>query len=100
MGVNCINEEHYDSEQFRLRAGTPMPIEGDGNFRYHTFLAEKYKIENYVAIQNLPTSTEFRGQGGNLYSASFSRMQDNTGQIFSGKKVYNPIIVDEDAYSL
>jgi len=99
MAINCVDEEYYTSEQFRLRAGTPMPIEGVGNFKYHTFLAEKYEIRNYVAIRELPASTEFRGQGGGLYSASFSRMQDNTGQIFSGKKVYNPTIVDEDAYS-
>lgn len=98
MAIDCVSEEYYDSEQFRLRAGTPMPIEGLGNFKFHTFLAEKYEIRNYVAIRDLPRSTEFRGQGGTLYSASFSRVQDNTGQIFSGKKVYNPTIVDEDAY--
>lgn len=98
MAINCVSDEIYESQQYRLRAGTPMPIEGAGNFKYHTFMAEKYDIYNYAATQTLPSSSDFRGQGGNLYSASFSRLQDNTGRIFSGKKVFSPTIIDEDAY--
>ncbi len=98
MALNCFGDEIYESQQYRLRAGTPMPVEGIGNFKYHTFMAEKYEVWNYAATQTLPSSSDFRGQGGNLYSASFSRLQDNTGEIFSGKKVFNPTIVEEDSY--
>jgi len=98
MALNCFVDEIYESQQYRLRAGTPMPVEGSNNFKYHTFMAEKYEVWNYAATQTLPSSSDFRGQGGNLYSASFSRLQDNTGGIFSGKKVFNPTIVEEDSY--
>ena len=98
MASHCFSDEIYESQQYRLRAGTPMPVEGEDNFMYHTFMAEIYEIENYAATRTLPSSGDFRGQGGALYSASFSRLQDNTGAIFSGKKVFNPTIVDEDSY--
>jgi len=98
MAINCVSDEIYISQQYRLRAGTPMPIEGVGNFKYHTFMAERQEVWNYAATQTLPSSSDFRGQGGNLISASFSRMQDNTGRVFSGKKVFSPTIIEEDAY--
>ena len=98
MAENCA-EDVYIGYQFRVRAGTAMPVEGVGNFKWHTFMAEKYLIENYLCTQDLPASSDFRGQGGELFSASFRRISDTTGTLFSGKKVYNPEIIDEDDYS-
>jgi hypothetical protein len=98
MALNCLDDQIYISQQYRLRAGTPMPVEGSNNFKYHTFMAEKYEVWNYLATQTLPRSSDFRGQGGNLTSASFSRVSDNTGKIFSGRKVFSPTIIEEDSY--
>lgn len=101
MAENCT-EQVYTAYQFKVRAGTAMPVEGsEGNrkFKWHTFMAEKSLIESYLCTSNLPASSEFRGQGGELASASFKRIADVSGELFSGKKVYNPEIVDEDDYT-
>lgn len=88
----------YRGQTYRLRAGAPMPVgAGTGEFVLHTFMAEKSDIDIYACTEYLPASSEFRGQGGNLMSASFSRLNVKGGRIFSGKKVYNPIFVDEDS---
>jgi hypothetical protein len=89
-------EEFYTGKSYRLRAGSPMPISNSGDFVLHTFMAEETTVESFVCTQSLPKSSDFRGQGGNLISASFSRLATKDGNTFSGKKVYTPDYVDED----
>lgn len=94
-----MDETSYKGQQFRLRAGTPMPIGGEvGVFVYHTFMAEKSAIEVITCTEDLPASSEFRGQGGRegLISASYSRLNTKGGNLFSGRKLYSPEFVDED----
>lgn len=85
----------YRSQTYRLRAGTPMPIATTGNFVLHTFMAEVSDVDIYACTETLPASSQFRGQGGNLMSANFSRLNVKGGNIFSGKAVYSPSYVDE-----
>lgn len=80
---------------YKLRAGSPMPIAGGNNFVTHTFMAEKGKTEIFQCESKLPSSSDFRGQGGNLMSASFSRLSIEGGGLFQGKKMYNPTFVEE-----
>jgi len=89
-----MSELLFESEQYRLRAATPMPVKG-GHFKLHTFMGEISKVVNYMCTERLPGSNEFRGQGGDLMSASFSRLAIEDGKIFSGKKVYSPEYVNE-----
>ena len=86
----------YRGEQYRLRSGAPMPI-GNRRFILHTFMAEKNDIDLIVYTETLPGSEQFRGQGGNYMSASFSRLADIGGRSFSGKIVHEIEYVDEDA---
>lgn len=85
----------YESTMYRLRCGTPMPtLEGD--MVLHTFMAEKSKIINYLCTSDLPSSKDFRGQGGNLVSANFSNLRnEGRGKLFQGKEVNQPEFVDE-----
>jgi hypothetical protein len=88
----------YRGTQYKLRAGAPMPIAGSlGSFVLHTFMAEQSDVDSYLCIEQLPASSEFRGQGGDLIQASFSRLQDIGGNTFSGRMVYSPTYIDEDA---
>ena len=87
-------EEKYEGTQYKLRAGSPMPTIG-GRFVLHTFKAELYQIENYICTESLPGSEEFRGQGGSLISASFSRLGVRGGTVFQGKKTYSPDFIEE-----
>ena len=89
-------EKTYKSEQYRLRAGSPMPTQEGGNFVLHTFMAEKNAVDIVSCTSSLPGSSQFRGQGGNMLSASFSRLNAKGGQTFSGKIVYSSTFVDED----
>lgn len=86
----------YRGQQYRLRAGSPMSVSGQGNFVLHTFMAEVDDIDIISCTTSLPASSEFRGQGGNLMSASFSQLGVRGGNVFSGRKVYAPNYVDED----
>jgi hypothetical protein len=88
-------ELSFRGQIYRLRAGSPMPVRG-GDFVLHTFMAEISDVEMIACTETLPSSSEFRGQGGNLVSASFTRLNVKGGTIFSGKKVYSPRYVDED----
>jgi hypothetical protein len=87
----------YRGQTYRLRAGSPMPAGAAGDFVLHTFMAEISDVDIFACTENLPASSQFRGQGGNLMSASFSRLNVKGGRIFSGKQVYSPEFVDEDA---
>ena len=89
-----MTENVFTSEQYKLRAGTPMPVVG-GQFKLHTFMGELSKVDNVMCTDSLPGSGDFRGQGGDLMSASFSRLAVEDGKMFSGKKVYSPTYVEE-----
>jgi len=89
-------ERPYRGQQYRLRAGAPMPM-GHGRLVLHTFGAEIYNVDYYAATDSIVGSESFRGQGGNLVSASYSRLPDSSGNLFQGKIVYSPSFVDEDA---
>ena len=89
-------EVSYTGQQYRLRAGTPMPIQDAGVFVYHTFMAEVSDITIYACTSSLPGSTDFRGQGGDFMSANFSRLNVKGGGVFNGKVVHSPNFVDED----
>lgn len=80
---------------YSLRAGAPMPV-GDRRFIVHTFMAEKNEIDFIPYTQTLPQSTEFRGQGGDYMSASFSRLPDIGGKSFQGKIVGPTQYIKED----
>ena len=86
----------YHGQQYKLRAGAPMPI-GTGRFVLHTFGAEIYDVLFYEATDSIPGSYSFRGQGGDLVSANFSRLNDRSGNLFQGKTVKTPAFVDEDS---
>jgi hypothetical protein len=90
-------ESSYQGTIYRLRASAPMPIVG-GRLVLHTFGAEESRIDIIECTQSLPSSTEFRGQGlgGDLVSASFSRMGDKE-QHFQGRQQYVPDYIEEDA---
>lgn len=86
----------YRGQTYRLRAGSPMPVGTTGAFVLHTFMAEVSEVDIYACTESLPASSQFRGQGGNLMSANFSRLNVRGGTVFSGKVVYAPTFVDED----
>ena len=86
----------YRGQIYRLRAGNPMPTAGTGSFVLHTFMAEVSNIDIVACTDSLPASSEFRGQGGDLMSASYNRLNVKGGAIFTGKKVYSPQFIDED----
>ena len=89
----------YTGYQYRLRCGAPMPI-ASNNFALHTFMAEKSQMIFDECTSSLPSSKDFRGQGGSLVSAQYSRLGDHSGVVFSGKKVYSPTYIDEDVLNL
>lgn len=92
-----MSEVYYRGTQYRLRAGAPMPISGQGGtFVMHTFKAEATEFDNYLCTESLPASSDFRGQGGNLMQASFNRLQNIGGNTFQGKILYPPTYVEED----
>jgi hypothetical protein len=67
-----------------------------GGFVLHTFMAEKSQVDVSFCTSSLPSSLDFRGQGGNLISASFSRLKnEGGGELFQGKRVHQPEYVDE-----
>ena len=93
MGISS-----YSTHSYRLRCGMPMPM-GGGSFKLHTFMAEKSRIDIDLCTSSLPSSSDFRGQGGNLISASFSRLKnEGGGELFQGKRVHQPIYVSEGSF--
>jgi hypothetical protein len=86
----------YHSEQYRLRAGAPMPA--IGKFVLHTFKAELSDIDIYACTDELPGSTEFRGQGGNYISGSFNRLPHRDGNLFQGKVTHSPTYIEERSF--
>jgi hypothetical protein len=87
----------FTGQQYRLRAGAPMPVM-NGGFVIHTFMAELSQVDSYLCTEELPGSHEFRGQGGNYISASFSRLNVRGGDKFQGKIIHSPSYIEEDGY--
>jgi len=88
----------YGILQYRLRASSPMPVaEGTyaGNYVLHTFMAEVSYVDIYECTSSLLGSEQFRGQGGDFVSASFSRTGDRSGNVFKGRAVHSPTYEDE-----
>jgi hypothetical protein len=98
MWTEKIEGVEYEGKQYRLRASQPMPTYRRGAFVLHTFMAEVNTIDVVVCTNDLPKSSDFRGQGGDLISANFSRLNVQGGDYFQGKRVHKPEYVDEDAY--
>ena len=62
-------ETTYTGKAYKLRAGSPMPVRPPGSadlstFVLHTFMAEETTLDFYSCTQDLPRSSEVRGQGG------------------------------------
>lgn len=93
-----MSGSEYTTYTYRLRCGSPMNIAG-GGFVLHTFMAEKSQIDVSVCASSLPSSSDFRGQGGDLISANFSRLKnEGGGELFQGRKVHQPTFVDEGSF--
>lgn len=88
------NDVLIQGKTYRLRAGSPMPV-GGSSFILQTFMGEESIVNNFLYTENLPGSEEFRGQGGNKISASFTRLLDISGNTYSGKEQFNPTFVQE-----
>jgi len=93
-------EDSYEIGIYRLRCASPMPIYGQGRFVLHTFGVEYLINKVYQCTSSLPSSSQFRGQGGDLMSGSFARLSANE-EIYQGKVVVDPGIgknfLDENA---
>jgi len=90
-------EQSYTGTTYRLRAGSPIYDES-GRAYLHTFGGEKNTILIYECTtpNRLPSSDDFMGQGGNLMSASFSKIGDRNHH-YQGRIVYQPVFVEENA---
>lgn len=91
----ACEEVKFTDYQYRLRAGAPMPVSSRGQFVMHTFMAEKSRIDVYAYTTNIVGSSSFRGQGGDYMSASYSRILDESGDVFQGKVVHEPTYISE-----
>lgn len=87
----------YEVTTYKLRAGPPMPTKSSGVFVVHTFMVERGTTEILQCTNILPSSSDFRGRGGDLMSANFSRLSIEGGTIFQGKKAYSPDFIEEDS---
>lgn len=85
----------FEGKQYRLRAGSPMPTSIRGEFVLHTFMAAYNDVSINTCTTSLPSSSEFRGQGGNFMNASFSQLPYKGGTHFQGKVVENEIFISE-----
>lgn len=90
------------NKQYTLRASGPMPVyAGGGNiptdYVLHSFGADISDFDIYECTENLLSSFEFNGQGGNLLSASFSSVGDREGKVFQGRATYYPSFSNEEA---
>jgi len=85
----------FEGRQYILRAGSPMPTSVRGEFVLHTFMAVYNDIIIDTCTTTLPTSSQFRGQGGNFMSASFTQLPYKGGIHFQGKTVENDVFISE-----
>lgn len=83
--------------QYRLRAGSPMPIQDEvGTFVLHSFMAAYNNVLINTCTTELKSSGEFRGQGGQYSSASYSQLPFKTGKYFQSKAATNEVYKEED----
>jgi len=83
-----------ESSEYKLRAGPPMPVGDDKNI-LQTFGVNKYRIVIQTVTKDIVDSSRFRGNGGDLVSASYNRLLDKSGLKFSARLVYSPSFEDE-----
>ena len=91
------NVTSYTTDTYRLRCGAPMPL-GGGGFVLHTFMAEKSRVEVAICVSTIPSSSDFRGQGGKLVAANYTKLKGKSSGLFQGSKTYQPIFVSEGNY--
>lgn len=84
MGDDIVKE--YENTLYRLRCGPPMPVGCvEHDFVLHTFMVESTVVEVFLCTDTLPSSSDFRGRGGNYISANFSRLKsEGGGDLFEG----------------
>ena len=80
--------------EYRLRAGSPMPISSKGDFVLHSFMALLSNVYIDNCAVSLPSSSSFQGQGGGYVSANFSRLPLSE-EVFKGKINESGAYVDE-----
>lgn len=90
----------YGIKQYTLRASGPMPIYSAGGniplaYVIHSFGADLSTVDVYECTESLLPSTSFKGQGGDLLSASFSSVGDKDGAVFQGRSLYYPEFINE-----
>lgn len=89
----------YTGNDYKLRAASPMPVAGEvGTFVLHTFMAETTTLTIDTCTVSLPSSTEFKGQGGKNSSANYSRLSIKNGGTFQGRVGGDVSYVEEGAY--
>lgn len=90
----------YTSYQYRLRAGAPLSTAN--GFVLHTFMAEVNETEIFPCTTEVVGSDQFRGHklGAPLVGANYTRLAGNGGDLFQGKKVYEPFFVDEGDFDI
>ena len=91
------NVASYSTDTYRLRCGAPMPLAG-GVSVLHTFMAEKSRVDIAICVSNIPSSSDFRGQGGNLVAASYTKLKGKSSGLFQGSKTHQPTFVGEGNY--
>lgn len=84
----------YKGYQYRLRAGSPMPTSSSGEFVIHSFMAEEQVTNIDTCASRVLRSSDFRGQGGSFYSASYSRLAIVEDR-YRASEVYNPRFREE-----
>ena len=88
----------YESKQYKLRAGAPMPVgdPGGGDFIMYTFMAEDIDIEIVGYTEIISESIDFRGQLGDYVNASYSRILAANVEAYSGRREKSPTYIEED----
>ena len=74
-------------ERITKRIGAPMPI--GGGMKVHEFGTDTSTIEVFVG-DTLSSSGDFRANGGDLLSATYNRLPDQSGLLFSVRLVHYP----------
>ncbi len=90
-----VTEITTTGKLYKLRAGSPIPTV-NGDFILQTFMSEQNEIDQYIITDQLPSSNDLRGMGGNYASAKFNRLPGAGGDNFTGQSVHNPEFKDED----
>jgi len=84
-------------EQYRLRAGSPMPTSQRGEFVLHSFMAARNTVNIQSCIETIKKSGDFQGQGGTFTSASYSRIPISE-ERYKGKESTSERFVSEGSY--